>query len=286
MKRLKSRTRRLLDRYMHRVGAALAGCPGTDRDEIERDIREHVEMALEGAPEPVPPRTMASVLERLGSPAQWLGHRAHCAESAAAPSTDDWRLAYLSLGLFLLALALPPFLWVGLLGAFVAARASLAAAERAGTTSASGQTWLRLPALLVVTVPLLGALLLWPAIAVRLLADRIVGDAWLAQALPAGIGAVAERIASIRLTSFDLTDQAGHLLRSAHWLLAPLGVWWLVLGLVARALPGPFAWTLRPLTDDRAERLGRWLLAGGTLLGLASLLQAAVKLACGHVSLV
>jgi hypothetical protein len=282
MKRLKSRTRRLFDRYMHRVGATLAGCPGADRDEIERDIREHVEMALEGTPEPVPPRAMASVLERLGSPAQWLAPRA----AATAPAGDDWRLAYLSLGLFLVALAWPPFLWVGLLGAFVAARASLGAAERAGGVAVCGQTWLRLPALLMVTVPLGAALLLWPAIAVRLLADRIAGDPWLALTLPTGAAALAERIAAIRLTSFDLTDQIGHWLRSAHWLLAPLGAWWLVLGLVARVWPGPLAWTLRPLTEERAERLGRWLLLGGTMLCLASILQGAVKLACRGGSLV
>ena len=72
MKRLEWNARRLRDGYLRRLRRSLAACPSVDRQEVERDVREHIEMELADAPEPVSRRALERVLEQLGNPAQWV----------------------------------------------------------------------------------------------------------------------------------------------------------------------------------------------------------------------
>lgn len=280
MKRLEWNARRLRDGYLRRLRRSLAACPSVDRQEVERDVREHIEMELADAPEPVSRRALERVLEQLGNPAQWV--TAECPGLQPGGTLvlqgppEPWTLALLSLGFTVVALALPPFLWVGLAAAFLAARAAVAASDAHGDDDPAHR-WLVAPALLAAYVPLMALVLLWPAVATRLTADAILELAATGTALPWQIVAVADRVADIRIATFDPAETARAVLRSGHYLIAPVGAWLLVLGLAVRAWPRALAAALRPLCDGGGERLSRVLLQLGGLALLWTLLQAAVK---------
>ena len=320
MKRLHKRARRLLDDYMQRLRSSLgAETSRVEAREIERDVREHIDHALDESREPISEATMASVLDRVGSPAQW-GTVAgvdrsvdtslvpqpalSCAaglvpggvwrtESAvpreAGSPMQPWRLAYLSLGLVLAALALPPFLWVGLLGAFVAARAALccgrAAKDRSlcsdpsASDELAARTWLCAPALFIVYVPLLTAAIAWPAILLRLGADAVVAnEAWAAR-MPIEVAWLAERVAAIRLSNFDPVTTLQSTLRTGHYLIAPVGLWLLAAALWIRVAPRSTAALLRPISGDDSRGVARGALLLGVLFCLAAAFLFLLKVA-------
>lgn len=119
---------RLAD-YLRQVRAALARSPDVNPDEVEGDIREHVENEVRDRPRPVGRGTLEGVLTRLGPPTQWLpiGHaeppshspvqylkaRWHAAKQAVWRGPEDWRLPYLAAGVFALSVVFPPFLLLG-----------------------------------------------------------------------------------------------------------------------------------------------------------------------------
>ena len=357
MKRLHKRARRLLDDYMQRLCSSLgAGTSRGEAREIERDVREHIDHALEEAREPITEATMAAVLDRVGSPAQWGsagfddfgdgpsegvgGSAAVCGAgapaaacgvgapaamcgvgallsrsamhptmgaatfsapdstvrsaeaavpSAASAGLHPWRLAYLSLGLVLAALALPPFLWVGLLGAFVAARAALCCGRAARDRSLcsdpaeqhddAARTWLCAPALFIVYVPLLTAAIAWPAIVIRLFADAVVEhEAWAAR-MPIEVAWLAERIAEIRLSNFDPITTLQSTLRTGHYLIAPVGLWLLAAALWIRVAPRSTAALLRPISGDDSRGVARGALLLGVLFCLAAAFLFLLKFA-------
>ena len=253
MKHLQSKAKRLLDRYLSGVRSAVSSSGRIDAFEVERDVRDHIEMALEGCTEPVTPRAMSRVLDRLGSPPVWVtGFDAEPETETKGAATADqtWRLAYLSFGLVVLALTLPAFLWVGLFAGFLCARASMCSTE---TGTDFGQRWLRFPALALIYGPLLAFGLLWPAIAMRVGADFVL-ESGLVHSLPSDIIAIAERLAAIRLSTFDPIVTAKLAVRSGHYLLAPIGLWLIVLGVFSRAWPSPVQFLLRPFVASGSNR--------------------------------
>ncbi len=280
MKRLHAQARPLLDGYLDGLRRALRG--SADAAEVERDVRDHIEVALAGSREPVSAPVLQAVLERIGEPAGWGALAAPAADRPPAasvlPERQDWHLAYLSLGLLMLAFALPPYWWIGVLGAFVAARASysLSASQRADATHAA-QQWLRWPAMLVVYVPLLTAAVVWPAIAVRFAADAVVANPELALQLPIELAWAAERIACIRLSHFDPVATFQHVVRSGHYLIAPVGLWLIAVSCVLAARPRPLVAFLKPLLAECRHPARAVFLAGGLLCGFAAL-QAMAKL--------
>ncbi len=279
MKRLKSKARRLMNRYLTGIRKSLRGSTAIDPAEVERDVREHIEIALAEVRGPITAATMSALIERIGSPTQWGPAFAGCEPPDCSESTnrEGWRLAYLSFGLLVLAFALPPFLWIGVVAAFVTARASVCAAARRARSTTAGQHWLRDPALLVVYVPFILAVLLWPAILVRLAADQIVFGVFATRMVPWEIWSIAERIAEIRFATFDAIQTTHHALRTGHYLVAPVGLWLICLAGVARIWPRPFAILLRPLVDEDSPSISRSLALGGVFLFACAMLQAAGK---------
>jgi hypothetical protein len=93
-----------LDRYLRRVRSALRAHPSVDVDEIERDIRGHIDAELAAAPAPVTEVHLRAVLDRLGSPRQWVPSedlpiwRTALIRLRSGP--EDSRLAYASVVLF------------------------------------------------------------------------------------------------------------------------------------------------------------------------------------------
>ncbi len=106
MMHLTDDARKSLDRYLSEVRESLRGYKSVDVDEVERDIREHIESELQGLKEPISVSTLGSVLERLGNPTEWVtdDERPDWLRPIVRvrSDTEDYRLAYLSFGAFVL----------------------------------------------------------------------------------------------------------------------------------------------------------------------------------------
>jgi hypothetical protein len=165
MKDLTTDARKFLDDYLEKVRARLSGAKSLDAAEIERDIYEHIERDLEQASVPVDRGQVEHVLDRLGAPEQWVPDdelgwwRKIIVRMQNGP--DDWRLAYICLGLFVLGLIILP---IGILFliplSFYIARSSIALAG--GIEKLQKQKVLIYPSLVFVYV--LGGIIafLWP----------------------------------------------------------------------------------------------------------------------------
>ncbi len=168
MMELTADAQRMLDDYLRRADTHLRGASVSDAEEVARELRDHVERELANAPRPVTTRDMEAVLERLGNPADLVPEEDlswwRRAAKRWSTSPEDWRLAYLSIGIFSLGLLLLGTAGGGLaiLGSFFVSRAALAVAE--DEQDLGGKKWLLYPGLLIVYVPLAILLLGWPAI--------------------------------------------------------------------------------------------------------------------------
>ena len=184
MKTLSENAKGHLDKYLQEVRTCLSGCRNVDADEIERDIIEHIENELKSAEEPVGFDEVDAVIKRLGRAQQWVPEeemswwRKIVLRLRKGP--EDWRLAYISFGLFLLSLLagkqMPfyavffwpiiifvfrgTYIFVFLLGSFCAARAVLSVTPNGGKLG--GQKWLIYPSLVVFYLPIFFLLLMWP----------------------------------------------------------------------------------------------------------------------------
>jgi hypothetical protein len=230
MLELTDAARRCLDEYLADVRSSLRHCPSVDAAEIERDVVEHIEHALSGAPLAVDAPELQGVLRGLGSPAQWVPQeeRSHLQRFVAALKSgpDDLRLGYLALGVLagtlLLAACLNlmlgfggmfPFLLLGIAASFLLARASLSAATGVGCA----EKWLNYPSLIVVYVPVTALILLLP------LAAAILTEVFLTE--PGGpqssILSWARSTERGEITAFSLVTFG-----SAWWALLSFAAWW------------------------------------------------------------
>lgn len=238
-----------VERYLDRVRRTL-GEGDADREEIERDIVEHIEAALAESPPPIAPTAVEAVLERLGSPRQWAPRGARPTPrwrdllGFLSAGRDDWRLAGLSFAVFLAATAAIPVIGpFGLLPSYLLARAVVALA--AGRNEELGaKRWLIYPPLVAVAASVLVTTLVWVVFPLAELAEK----------LPAGTLPAARVLV----------------------VLAGLGVWWLALAqLAVRALPA-VRFLLFPLAGRLERRHGRifsWIaLAAAVTTGLTCLL--------------
>lgn len=179
-----------LDEYLRQVRGALAGSAEVSPDEIEADIREHVENELTAAPRPVPLPALEAVLAKLGPPSQWgatpaptffgrvrhlLGEGVRDVRAAAVERArrvrfvlwsgpEDWRLAYLSFGVLALGALTVVVFPIALLVSYVLSRASRAVAREKGAEIDTGRKWLLYPPLVIVSTSLLVAVVAWPLV--------------------------------------------------------------------------------------------------------------------------
>jgi hypothetical protein len=248
-----------LERYIRLIKMALREHSSVDADEVERDVLGHIETELAGQPEPVDAGQLLDVLDRLGTPDEWLPTEPAFERSYPLPSRpEDWRSAYLTLAIFLagpvlflpmLLWPLPPLLFVL---SFLCARVTVArSAERDEQLGA--RRWLVYPALIVwygvFLIGLVGGPALFTAVFVAadpMLPSRLTG--WFGE--PAWIGALSS-------------------------IGALLGTWWMLLGLLLREFPRGVHATFRPFADWFEQRHAmRVSLAGGTLLVLSGVILA------------
>lgn len=225
--------------YLRQARQCLRGSKSVDADEVEQNITEHIESELEGVSEPVSCDDLNAVLQKLGSPQQWVPAdelpwwRKIIFRLRNGP--EDWRLAYISFGLLVLGCGLPWTLGVFVLASFIVSRAALS--EAGDTSVLKGQRWLLYPSLIIVYAFVLLVLLTWPLLPLIPLADEF------------------EHVFRESSSRFDEDRILG-----ISIVAAGLGLWWTVLGLiflkprrVLRIFFNPFAdelcskWPLRLL---------------------------------------
>lgn len=221
-----------LDRYLRRVRAALRGHSSVDADEVERDVRGHIHAALAESSVPVTEIHLRAVLDRLGSPSQWVPAdelsiwRKALVRLQSGP--EDWRLTYAT---FALLIAVPfsgPIGAVLLLGSALLSRATLELLE-ANDEPVGARRWLLYPPLLVIYAGALAAALLGlPVLIVSPLGDPTIDTSeWIPQPLRAATVLLLAGVAA--------------------------GIWWVLLGLALTKWHRIVRATFRPFAD-RFER--------------------------------
>ena len=147
--------KKALENYLRQVRVYLRWSRSVDADEVEQNIKEHVENEFADATAAVSVEQLDAVLQRLGGPRQWVPEeelpwwRKIILRLSTGP--EDWRLAYISFGLLLSGFLF--FIYSGLLfiiigASFIISRAALAAASDHKELGA--QKWLIYPSLVLV----------------------------------------------------------------------------------------------------------------------------------------
>jgi hypothetical protein len=228
-----------LDRYLEEMRASL---DRSDSEEIEQDIRDHIEAELGDRPSPVSAEDLDAVLGRLGSPRQWA------ADTGASPSlpvpdrhaAEDW-LAYAGIALLLLGFLLPVLLPVS----WVVARWALARLEQRGEQPGA-RRWLLYPPLAIVSFAIALLALCWP------------------------LGAFAE---------IGMTVARNHGAVGSDRFPPPLalavaagclGGYWIILGAVAALGQRAVRFLFHPFARGFRARHGWWLSAAGAVLAVCA----------------
>lgn len=230
----------VLDRYLDEVRAILRGAP-VDVEEVVSDVRDHVmEAAAASDRDRMEPEELEEVLDRLGPPSRWLqGVQPREAGGSSPDGVSAGRLDLVVFGVTLLGLAVFP--WVGpllLVAAWALARWMVHRYESQGRTTGA-RAWLLYPPLILVSAALTSILLLWPVPPL-----------------------------------FDLAGGGGPSVGAWARVIAGLGTWWVVLGLLVRVRVGPFRWLLYPL--PLRPRYGVVLAGTGAVLVAGAILTMMV----------
>ncbi|MHC4105731.1 MAG: hypothetical protein ACYSR9_12385 [Planctomycetota bacterium] len=209
---LSDRAKKCLDGYLQQMRTYLRGCKTVDADEIERDVIEHIESEFESTTAAVSFEELDIVLQRLGSPRQWIPEeelpwwRKTIFRLRTGP--EDWRLAYISFGLLILGFVILPSFIVLIPASFIVARAVLS--ETADSGELKAQKWLVYPSLIIVYVSVLLGLLLWPLGLLFPLAEEFEG--------------------TIRESNVRFADDLRYWTMATSFIIAGLGLWWIIFG--------------------------------------------------------
>lgn len=243
--------------YLRRMRIALRGHPSVDPDDIERDVLGHIDAELAGHHEPIVANDLRIVLDRLGAPNQWAITEEVTPWwgliSSLRDGPEDWRLAYLSLTLACVGVALflgDAWLWpLPLLlpiVAFFMARASIELLEH-HEEPIGARRWLLYPVLLPWYAVLAAALLLWPFAPIAGALSDMPIEEWAVRSTPEWSWAIAPVSAALAL-----------------------GLWWACLGLILRRVPAALRETFRPFANAFDRRHGTWLAVVGSLVAAAA----------------
>jgi hypothetical protein len=245
--------RQRMEQYVAEVHRYLAGCSGVDAQEVERE--------LASAPSPVSEADLNGVLGRLGSASQWVppGEQPWWRRglSAMRLAPEHQRLAYISLAGFLLGIIIPHLFLVTIIGSFILSRASISGEQ--SPNKLRRKQWFVYPALIVVYVPLLAMLLLWPT------------------------GAIGSVIPDYDM-NFDELLRHPH--RMLAWISVPTAtaVWWIVLGILLMNFTSAFNAVFKPFANSR--RFGSSLIWTGTATIILSVMVFfAFRWFAGHPAL-
>lgn len=243
--------RQRLDQYLERARFSLRGT-SVEADEVERDVRDHIEEALQGRTDPILAPELDEVLGRLGSPDQWvpedeipfwrrwLNH--------FVTGSEDWRLAYICFALTLLGLVTIPFGgFVLFIGAYLLGRAAVSLSSERGD-DLGARKWLIYPPLVFISLTIVLALLIGPIPGFAAPYFDSIGDPdGLAAMFGSDSGATAVSV-GIALTT------------------AVAGLWWLILSVLATLMIEPLRKVLVPIANGLKKRHLIWLAVTGVIL--------------------
>jgi hypothetical protein len=225
--------RQQLDDYLQRLRSELRATRAEVAEEVEQSVREHIEVALDDAPTPVSGTDMIGILDRLGSPEQWLGEEERAAASRVGSSgADDSRLPYVAFGLVLASIV--SFMFFGfllLIPAMFVSRAWIEQKRERGEPLGS-KRWLVYPSIALVLAFVAVLLLLGPP-----------------------LGAMA-------LVRGELRFDAG--VRAVMF-----GAWWIITGALCAAFIRPIRFVFLPLLDGVRRKDFAVLSAIGALMAAA-----------------
>jgi hypothetical protein len=250
-----------LEQYLRQVHLALTGCQSMSADDVERDIREHIEHEFQATSDVISLGQLNPILVRLGSPMQWVPQaelpwwRRFLLRLRQGP--EDWRLAYFTLVLLVVGCLFgPPLLWYVIPTTYLMARAALAVARERNETLGA-QRWFLYPPLLVV-----GGILLFILVFGPIFWATVIGEPLLWQQTASG----AE-------TSWrgppDLSNAPPERLRHvAAVVLSASAIWWTLLGGALCAWPGFVRAVFRPFADNFGRRHALVIVCLGIGLGI------------------
>ena len=323
-----------LNGYLTQVRQALYANPDVSPDDVEADVREHIDTEFTGLNRPVTLGELDVVLARLGPPTQWAPTPSQVATPGVVTfnwkgfvggvkggirnvfhtlwkGPEDWRLAYLTFGLTLLA---PLTFGLSLIVAFFFGRAAVELVKSKGEPLGA-RRWLVYPPIVAVVFPLFLAILFGPGVAVGTAVGEAVFDAqyWEArnweretrvlEKEPFGFVKPNAQTKWVTITApIPLAERSEHerilqvvrvMPGSAFMMQAPLFVmfvvvgtfaaWWAVVGLLFWMFPKWPTTTLHPLLDGYGSAHGLRLAAGGWValvvwMGLAYRLWDAARI--------
>ena len=249
-----------LDKYLHQARAYLKGAKSVDAAEVEQNITEHIENELAGAAEPVSAEELETVLQKLGSPQQWVPEeelpwwRKMMLRVQTGP--EDWRLAYISFALFVFGILLLPTGFILIGAGFITARAAVSVVEDA--TLLKAQKWLLYPCLITVYLALLGAFLALPLFGLVPLWEELEGT-------------LSDR--------FRIVDDMHYWWAGGSFFAGSLGLWWLIQAVVLFVRPNIPKVLFRPFADGFNRKWALVLICVGFVVLVASLV--ALSWVCG-----
>ncbi len=286
--------------YLRQVRAALAGSPDVSPDEIEADIREHVENELRLAPAPVGVHRLERVLDQLGPPAKWgavegstllqrlkqrlrLGERFRTARAAVWRGPEDWRLAYLSFGVFSIGIVTVVVFPLALVVSYILSRAGIAAARDKGVELGRARKWLLYPPVVMVSLALLAGLMTLPIAAGGFTGREVAGAVhrvteyerpnpppsdpldwrgvrnW--QARESYKDRIASQVEEDRqlLAAIPVRGEWAPAAAGLFVGVGAVAVWWTILGFVSATFPGAVRAVFLPLLNRFERRHGLML---------------------------
>ena len=242
--------RKTVDDYLQAIRNRLGASRLVDADEVLDGISEHLEKELTARSQPVSRTDVAEVLDRLGPPEQivadediswWRKMVLHLRQGP-----EDWRLAYLSLGVLILGTPISGGL--GIIGSFFLSRAAV---TLVGEPEPPAKKWLIYPSLIIVYSLIGFFVLLWPAYVAGGLTGELID-----RGSARDYGIIVAVLAAGSLA---------------------LAVWWSFLWVMWRRRPTIFRATFRPFADNWTGRrfgklvLGVWCLALPLIVGVVLL---------------
>ncbi|MHC4259983.1 MAG: hypothetical protein ACYSTF_06195 [Planctomycetota bacterium] len=260
---LSDNAKKALEKYLQQVRACLQGYKTIDANEIEQNVMEHIENEFAAATDPVSVNQLSIVLDRLGSPAQWIPQDQ---EHRNTRVTQSKVLIYISSALMaafvllsipytlahiLWGFPLPAIIFFPrnlLLASFILARVALHRVW--APKDLDWQRWLAYPSLVLVYIAILWRILFFAAIMIRAF--------W----LPRYMSYLVEIADGAQIKVYETIVPTT--------MIASVGLWWMALGIILRRRPNLVRLIFSPFANWFDRKCAVILLCAGLVIAAIS----------------